>query len=277
MRTLEWREFIAEAPAGEAWDGPGCAMTIGVFDGIHLGHQALLRKIRRPPLVPMVITFKENPKKALRPDKYEGDILTLAQKLRIFESLGVGLTVLIDFSKNFSRLEGKEFIRLLQERGNPAYLVIGDNFHCGYRLDTDAALIKKINAERGIETEVLDPVSIGQAPVSSSRIRSVISSGRLSDAAALLGRNVEIDLTGLSFAQEADGLCFDFVSRQRIMPPVGRYRVILREVNFPDGIRAEIFVTPEGIFVPSLFDVRHGSGGCGAQSTEYSGSIEFLT
>jgi riboflavin kinase/FMN adenylyltransferase len=246
VQVLEWQEFIVPVPS---------AMTIGVFDGIHLGHQALLAKIRRPPLVPVVITFKESPKKALRPETYEGDILTLSQKLTIFESLGVACTVLIDFSENFSKLNGREFISLLQKRGNPAYLVIVSNFRCGFRLDTDAALIKKINDERGIETELLAPVSIGQEPVSSSRIRAAIASGRISEAAALLGRNVEIDLAGLSVIEGNGGMYFNFDGRQRIIPPCGGYPVILYEVNSP-GIRTEISISPEGIFVPSPFNAQ---------------------
>jgi riboflavin kinase/FMN adenylyltransferase len=251
VRVLEWQEFAAPGQ-----NLPPSAMTIGVFDGIHLGHQALLGKIRRPSLVPAVITFKENPKKALRPESYEGDILTLSQKLRIFDSLGVGLAVLIDFSENFNKIEGRFFIDLLQKWGNPAYLVIGSNFRCGYRLDTDAALIKKINAERGIETEVLAPVSRGNAPVRSSRIRAAIASGRISEAAALLGRNVKVDLTGLPAIQGSGGSYISVDSRQRIVPPCGRYPVILYEVDSPDGIRTEISIAPEGIFIPSRFNAR---------------------
>jgi riboflavin kinase/FMN adenylyltransferase len=259
VRVLEWREFTAPDRSGgsEGRNLPPSAMTIGVFDGIHLGHQALLGKIRRPSLVPTVITFKENPKKLLRPNTYEGDILTLSQKLKIFDSLGVGLTVLIDFSENFNKLGGRIFIDLLQKWGNPAYLVIGSNFRCGYRLDTDAALIKKINAGRGIETEVLAPVSRGDAPVSSSRIRAAIASGRISEAAALLGRNVEIDLTGLPAIPGSGGNYFNVGSLRRIVPPSGRYPVILYEVDSPpDGIRTEISIVPEGFFIPSGFNVR---------------------
>jgi riboflavin kinase/FMN adenylyltransferase len=263
VRVLDWREFTAVSPTAPDRSGeaecrnlPPSAMTIGVFDGIHLGHQALLRKIRRPSLVPVVITFKESPKKVLRPESYEGDILTLSQKLRIFGSLGIGLTVLIDFSENFNKLEGRIFVDLLQKWGNPAYLVIGSNFRCGYRLDTDAALIKKINDERGIETEVLDPVSRDREPVSSSRIRAAIASGRISEAAALLGRNVEIDLTGLPVIQGSGGNYINFGSRQRIIPPCGKYSVILYEVDSPDGTQTEISVDPEGIFVPSRFNAR---------------------
>jgi riboflavin kinase/FMN adenylyltransferase len=258
MRIIEWEEFAGPVPAGgmELRNRPSSAVTIGVFDGIHLGHQALLEKIRRPHLVPMVITFKNSPKKVLRPDTYEGNILTLAQKLKIFESLGVELTVLIDFSENFRKLSGREFIGLVRERGNPAYAVIGGNFRCGYRLDADAAFIKKTNEERGIETDVLPPIRAGQEPVSSSRIRAAIVSGRLTEAAELLGRNIEIDLTGSSAVRENGGTFVEFIPRERILPPVGRYPVMLYGENLPDGKRAEIFVKPGGIFVPSRFNAR---------------------
>jgi riboflavin kinase/FMN adenylyltransferase len=256
MRIIGWQEFVGPAGGVGRRSRPSSAVTIGVFDGIHLGHQALLEKIRRPPLVPVVITFRDSPKKVLRPDTYEGDILTLTQKLKIFESLGVELTVLIDFSENFRKLSGREFISLLQEWGNPAYVAIGNNFHCGYRLDADAALIKKINEERGIETDVVASILAGQEPVSSSRIRAAIVSGRLAEAAVLLGRNIEIDLTGLSAVRENGGMCVEFVPREQILPPAGRYPVIVHGADFQGGKHAEIIVKPEGVFVPFQFNVR---------------------
>jgi hypothetical protein len=170
--------------------------------------------------------------------------------------MGVMLTVLIDFSGNFSKLGGKEFIDLLRERGNLRYLVIGGNFRCGYRLDTGAADIKRMNDVAGIPTEVVEPLLDGSERISSSRIRAAIAAGSLVEAAALLGRNVEIDLSGLSAAPGPGGVFFDAASQCRITPPPGRYPALIYETGSPEGIKTEISIENGVILVPVSFNAE---------------------
>jgi riboflavin kinase/FMN adenylyltransferase len=191
VRVLEWARFTGGPPDRDLMER-GSAMTVGVFDGVHRGHQALIERIVRPPspvppgLEPVIISFRGNPKTGRQ--NPGGAIYTLDQKLAIFEQLGAVLTVLIDFSRNFSKMRGREFINLLKDRGNLRYLVVGSDFHCGYRLDTGAAAIKEMNNKDGVLTEVVPPVVWEGVPVSSSRIRAAIAAGNLAEAAALLGR-----------------------------------------------------------------------------------------
>ncbi|GHV77067.1 hypothetical protein AGMMS49942_18880 [Spirochaetia bacterium] len=248
MRVLEWAEFAAAGIAN-----PGSAITIGVFDGIHRGHQALLERVLSSDLYPVVISFIRSPKFVLRPETAEGDIMGVDQKLRLFEQMGVGLTVMIDFSERFSKLSGKEFIDLLQDRGSLRYLVIGSNFRCGYRHSTDAALIQAMNLAAGIPTKVVPPVMAGGERVSSSRVRAAISAGGLVEAAALLGRRVEIDFTGLSATPGPGGVYFDLAAKNRIMPPPGRYPVVLFQ-DSPVGIETEVSINRNGVFIPTPFD-----------------------
>jgi riboflavin kinase/FMN adenylyltransferase len=258
MLILDWPAFAASGLARTEFAGRGFAMTIGVFDGIHRGHQVLLERILASGLPAAVVCFKRSPKFILRPDTDEGDIMGAEQKLRLFEQMGIALTVMIDFSKKFSKLSGREFIDLLNERGNLRFLVIGGNFRCGYRHSTDAALIRKMNMERGIPTEVADPVAAGGAQVSSSRIRAAIASGGLVEASELLGRRVEIDFAGLSAVPgpegEGEGVYVDLASQNRVMPPPGRYPALLFE-DSQQGREAEISIDGRGVFIP-----RKGSG-----------------
>ncbi|MDR1903315.1 MAG: adenylyltransferase/cytidyltransferase family protein, partial [Treponema sp.] len=150
MLVLDWAEFTGISADGcisseiaTSIKTPS-AMTIGVFDGVHRGHQALIREVVERGPFPTVITFKQNPKSILNPQSYTGDIFSLRQKLECFEALGVERTILIDFSDNFSKLKGQEFIDILKKRGNLVFLIIGRNFRCGYKLDTDAARVKAI-------------------------------------------------------------------------------------------------------------------------------------
>ncbi|MDR3342180.1 MAG: FAD synthetase family protein [Treponema sp.] len=250
MRVLDWQEFIGAASPGGAPEK--AAMTIGVFDGVHRGHQALIEKIVRHGSCPTVITFRRNPKWVLSPETYEGDIFSLDQKLAVFERRGVYRTVLIDFSGDFSKLKGREFIDLLIQRGNLSYLAIGSNFRCGYRLDTDAAGIKGMTEARGIVTEVVSPVCDGLDLVSSSRIRAAISAGDFAGAAAALGRNVAIDLGGISGIPVPEGVLWDTASARRIIPPDGRYVVLVyTPAHGTEGKKTEIFIKDGKISIPS--------------------------
>jgi riboflavin kinase/FMN adenylyltransferase len=172
------------------------AITIGVFDGIHRGHQAIIAKItaKAPDMIPTVITFRENPKRIANPARFTGlearevDILSLEQKLALFEKLEVELCVVIDFSSGFCKLEGQVFFDLVRRFLHPAYAVIGSNFHCGYRRDTGAEEFRRLGEKNGVEVEIAPPVLEDGFPVSSSRIRELIGAGNRAGAALLLGR-----------------------------------------------------------------------------------------
>jgi hypothetical protein len=249
MLVLEWPEFAASGLAGTEFAGEGLAMTVGVFDGIHRGHQVLLERVLSSGLAAAAVCFKRSPKFILRPETDEGDIMGAEQKLRLFGQMGIALTVMIDFSQKFSTLSGREFIDLLTDRGNLRFLVIGGNFRCGYRHAADAALIRRMNLERGIPTEVADPLSAGGERVSSSRIRAAIASGSLVEASELLGRRVEIDFAGLRAVPGSGGVYVDLASKKRVMPPPGAYPVLLFG-NSPQGRAAEITVDKRGVFIP---------------------------
>jgi riboflavin kinase/FMN adenylyltransferase len=249
MLSLEWPEFAASGLGHTEFAGQGLAMTIGVFDGIHRGHQALLERVLGSGLSAAVVCFKRSPKFILRPETDEGDIMGPEQKLRLFEQMGIALTVMIDFSRKFSTLSGKEFIDLLADRGNLRFLVIGGNFRCGYRHSADAALIKKMSLDRGIPTEVAAPLSAGGERVSSSRIRGAIASGSFAEASELLGRRVEIDFAGIAAVPEPGGVYCDLACKNRVMPPPGRYAALLFG-NSGQGAEAEISVDSTGVFIP---------------------------
>ena len=270
LRIIEWEDFLKD----DASSGPcsasfcGTAMTIGVFDGLHMGHRELIGSIVRQGPNPTIVTFRENPKKLVSPETFEGDIFSLKQKLAIFEQLGVRQVILIDFSENFSKLTGKEFLDFLENRGKMTFLAIGDNFRCGYQTDTDADTIAEINRRKGIPTEVVSPVimpvAFGTGPVSSSKVRSAIISGDLKTAAALMSRNFQLDLSDIEpaaiFRGNANGLAYDPFPVRRIVPAAGRYTVLL----YPGGIKCSADVEDGEIFLGGL------------RSTARIESLEFI-
>jgi riboflavin kinase/FMN adenylyltransferase len=171
------------------------AITIGVFDGVHLGHQSLIRRICEPlasePRTPTVVTFRENPIKSLKPAGFAGDIYNLDQKLGLLESLGVKLTVLIDFSEKFSKMNGRDFIDLLLKSQPVTLLVLGENFHCGQGRNIGVKEIQSFARARGVETWVAPPVMDGGQPISSNRIRQALVAGRFEEAQRMLGRSLD--------------------------------------------------------------------------------------
>jgi riboflavin kinase/FMN adenylyltransferase len=196
MRLLSWDEL----GSGGALVEPTAA-TIGVFDGLHIGHRQLVKKVLRGDgLASAVLTFRENPKRILAPHAHQGELSTLAQRLELIESMGVDLCVLIDFSGEFSKLPGRQFLSMLCAGGMLRYLAVGADFRCGHRLDTGAEDIREFCSARSIEVEVLEAVLWAGHPVSSSRIRRAILEGRLEEAGLMLGRPYEIDLRGASSA-----------------------------------------------------------------------------
>jgi len=249
MRVIEWEAFLEEGIAC----GMNTAMTVGVFDGVHRGHEALIDRIVRhdPRMIPVIVTFRENHKN--RAPAYSGDISSFRQKAALFESRGVAVTVVADLSGSFRRMSGSEFLRLLRERGKMGFLAIGSNFRCGYRLDTDAPMIKKLNAEEGIPTDIVEALAEEGLPISSSRIRRAITQGKLDEAAALLGRPFCLDVSGAEVRAEgaSGGLICRTAALGLVLPPPGRYSVLLRKSNDDPGKRTEITIVEGGIRIPS--------------------------
>jgi riboflavin kinase/FMN adenylyltransferase len=258
LRVIDWPEFLEDSPPEFC-----SAMTIGVFDGVHLGHQALIKRIVSRGPNPTVITFRENPKKALcriaRPetsDSYKGDLYSLKQKTEVFDSLGVKLLVLIDFSEEFSKLRGREFLDLLGKKGRMAFLAIGNNFRCGFMQDTDAVFARQINEKKGIPTELIPPVYLRGAdgavgePVSSSFIRKAVIAGNLKLASELLGRNFSLDLSDLRPEYIESGFVYDLCSVHRIAPAVGEYSVLMFSDGCADGIAGQARAEEGKIFLP---------------------------
>jgi len=136
------------------------------------------------------VTFTQNPLQVLNPQAFTGDILPLEQKLAVLQELGVKLTILIDFSEKFSKINGRDFIDLLLGSQPVELLVLGPDFRCGQRLDTGADEIRRFAKARGVAVWVAPPVMDGGQPVSSSRIRQALAAGQKAEAERLLGRSL---------------------------------------------------------------------------------------
>jgi FAD synthase len=198
MEIIDWPALSG----GAAQNLMSTAVTIGVFDGLHLGHRLLIDKVVNSGLAPMVVTFAGDVSITQSPVTlaslpnpiFPPLLMPVSSRLALLEKFGIMHCALIDFSENFSRIEYREFLDVLRERGGMRRCVIGADFHCGYRREADARMVKDYNESRGVATEIVPPLVDGGLPVSSSRIRNALADGDVNLAERLLGRKMGIGL-----------------------------------------------------------------------------------
>lgn len=180
--------------------GKRVCLAIGFFDGVHLGHQQILRQTiadaRQHDGIALVLTFDQHPATIVAPDRLPPLIYSLPQKLRAIGSLGVENILLIRFDKKFSEQSGEQFIRgLAQSPGKIRSICVGANFVFGHKRSGNVALLKKLGAELDFSVHGLSALSLDGQRVSSTRIREVIRAGDFDDASQMLGRPYAISGT----------------------------------------------------------------------------------
>jgi riboflavin kinase/FMN adenylyltransferase len=168
-------------------------LAIGVFDGVHLGHQQIIRQTvadaRQHDAIALVITFDRHPSTVVAPDRVPQLIYSLPQKLGAIESLGADTLLLVHFDRAFSGQSGEAFIRgLARDLGKIQSLCVGADFIFGHQRSGNVALLKKLGDELGFTVHGLAAVSLDNQIVSSTRIREAIRSGNLDAASQMLGR-----------------------------------------------------------------------------------------
>jgi riboflavin kinase/FMN adenylyltransferase len=173
--------------------GRKVCVAIGFFDGVHLGHQQIIRQTitdaRQHDALALVLTFDRHPNSVVAPDHVPPLIYSLPQKLRAIESLGADTLLLIHFDEKFSRQSGEEFIRrLARDLGKIQSLCVGMDFVFGHNRSGDVALLKKLGDKTGFTVHGLAAVSLDGQIVSSTRIRKAIHAGELDAASQMLGR-----------------------------------------------------------------------------------------
>jgi riboflavin kinase/FMN adenylyltransferase len=176
----------------------GGIVTIGNFDGVHLGHRRILEAVvaraKESGRPSVAVTFEPHPLAVLRPDHAPRRILTLRQKEEAIEALGIDSLLVIPFTRDFSLTEPEAFVRdFLGERLAASELVLGHHFAFGRGKRGDLALLKRLGPECGFDAWGVEEVIEGGEPVSSSRIRDAISKGRPAEANAMLGREYFLD------------------------------------------------------------------------------------
>ncbi len=211
--------------------GHTSVLAIGNFDGIHLGHQAILRatveRANSLNAVSTALTFDPSPRKVLRPETAPPLLSTSAQRMEWFNVLGIEAVVVLPFTLELARLTPEEFVEqiLLRDLRIKAVLV-GENFRFGHKQAGDVKRLSELGAKHGFDVVVVPPVVYRGEVVSSTIIRREIAAGDVSHAARLLGR--PFVLTGEVVSGAGTGRRFTFptlnlVAEQELLPARGVY------------------------------------------------------
>lgn len=171
-------------------------ITIGNFDGVHLGHQALIgevvQKARDHGSHALVVTFFPNPAEFFRPDVQAYYLTTPVEKNKVMKTIGVDEVISFHFNKQLSELTAHEFLRSLKENLNFSMLVIGDDFTLGKNRQGTIPVIKELGERLDFAVEIVSQVQLDREEISSTRIRRYLDLGDVTSAACLLGRPYEI-------------------------------------------------------------------------------------
>jgi riboflavin kinase/FMN adenylyltransferase len=176
------------------------AVTIGAYDGVHRGHRAVLRLVHdlaaARDLAAVVVTFDRHPAEVVRPESAPKLLTTLDQKLELLAATGlVDACVVIGFDEARSKETAPEFVHeVLVDNLHAQVVVVGADFHFGYRRGGNVALLEGMGADLGFEVIGLGLVKEhpGEAPYSSTRVRELLATGDVATAAQILGRDHEV-------------------------------------------------------------------------------------
>lgn len=208
-----------------------CNLAIGNFDGVHLGHQALLRAMRenaaRAGRQAGVLTFDPHPAALLRPDRDHSYLTTTPERLAVFAALPLDFSVVYPFSLETARTPAAEFIAQVQRATQMAALWVGPDFALGRNREGDVPALRAIGQTLGYTVHTIEPFQLHNEEVRSGRIRSYLLAGDVQAAGRQLGRLYQVSGQVVMGAQRGRTLGFPTanlaVPQQRLLPANGVY------------------------------------------------------
>ncbi len=172
--------------------GRSTVVTIGVFDGVHLGHAHLLKGVkeeaRRLKAAPCVVTFVNHPRSVLQPGAQVKYITTLERRLELLKELGIKAVVPLIFDESLSQLSARDFVYALGGHLHMKAMIIGPNFALGHKREGNVKVLAELGGEMGFSVKVMEPLSVDGQMISSTVIREAISKGDVRKAGKMLGR-----------------------------------------------------------------------------------------
>ncbi len=216
------------------WRGGETVVALGMFDGVHRGHAQLMQRAselaRADGLTSVVYTFSSHPMATFAPERVPLQLDTRSERIASIARQGIDVAVLRPFDRDYAALSPEAFVRSLCDALHPRHVVIGFNYSFGSKGAGKAQDMIRFGEAFGFETHVLDAVVLDGAPVSSTRIRALISQGEMEAAAALLGSAYQV--SGIVKPGKQLGRTLDFPTanlaypRGKALPPSGVYAAL---------------------------------------------------
>jgi len=208
-------------------------LTVGIFDGVHLGHRYLIeemvKRAREKALLAGAVTFDPHPHEILFPHEPILYLSTLEERIRLLGALGLDFLVVISFTPQVACTTAEAFIYSLHDHLRPREIWVGQGFVFGYRREGDVSQLKAWGSQLGFEVHLVEPLRVRGEPVSSSKIRALMAEGRIEEAAESLGRYPTVTGRVIVGAGRGKGLGFPTanleVPEKRMIPADGVYAV----------------------------------------------------
>ena len=243
---------ILRDPLGNDDLPQGAVISIGSFDGVHIGHQAVLTHVvdraRSMRVAAVAMTFDPHPIKLLRPGVAPRLLTTLEQRLALIARTGIEIALVVPFTHRLARMSAADFVRdVLVDRLAVREVYIGDNFRFGADRGGDVELLTSMGAELGFEAAAAPIVEAEGSVISSTRVRQAVADGRVEEVVALLGRSVFIDGSVLEGKRLGRTLGFPTLNievENELVPSDGVY---ITAVHIPSFARTFPAVTNIGV------------------------------
>ncbi len=209
---------------------PTC-LTLGVFDGLHLGHQRIMQTVveraKVTETIPTAITFDPHPRAVLHPENAPPLLQTLDQRLAAFEVLGIEQAIVIRFTKDFAAQKAEDFLReIVYERLQAKEVYLGKGFEFGRNRGGNIELLKKMSAELGFFADEVSEIRLHGQRISSSKIRHLLSDGKVNLARRMLGRPYGVEGQIEHGSQRGHEIGFPTANlkpKNRVIPRLGVY------------------------------------------------------
>lgn len=213
------------------------AVTIGVYDGVHLGHRQVLRSLKSTGLPVVVVTFRNHPASVIAPEHAPPMLTTIGQRLDVLAGLGVHATAVIDFDQEFRQLSAEDFVeKLLVATLRARQVAVGHGFRFGHRQHGDVALLESLGPKFGYRVEDVAILERG-VPVRSTVIRALLKEGHAIAARGLLGRSYRLEGVVVSGDQRGRTIGFPTANLEIepgvVVPGSGVYAVRIQIQDTP--------------------------------------------